>query len=891
MSEELFGEKATPTILKYLMLISTFAAGLVGIVSYYAAGQEGTVTGEFLEFFASLNFVLMAISAIELTFLRKRLSTFRVAIAAFVELFRAAVYLSLPINVKMLMNEAGDAQYDSYVGNNLGMQVVGILGVVTLAALLISHFAYDRLMALREKVAVNNAFNAVPAIVLILAYAASMGMFREALIGPRHQDEIATPAFDWTESLFSQYSTIVPGWDASDLLQSYLNQFLAGLNNTQREIMRYRDDQHPNGNGGAADQTFFRTESLSEYYYNTSTETSAFSQIEGTGTSQNYETGTPISSNPASPDNVFTIKYNITYSGSQWSGYIPTCWDTTTGNYVFDPNYSPSTYAMKIYESDGTTEVDSTTYSINLVEESTAGVPRAVKATVTFSSSSSGYDSAYLVYNVPYVTFNVASRYIQALPPEDLFTIPGYDFTEISATFLQWPDSFPTLTGYPIAGDDDQERYWSWANYSMIIAPDSNEQLSPQGWLREVIQNDSLDAPSTSALSKAAYVANRMATQFSFDWAMWTSEYTDAALGDFSDIGGGVIGGGEGERLGPETGEDFVGWMFNRGTVHPNGSIAPAGKRWGGTAAHFSTALTMMLREMDIPARSVFGYIGTNTDSSTEAVVTALYTHSWVEALIPLDTSNPLDGTADTAEWMIFDSNPLSAGFYELPSNAGTPKETYNVTLELRDPDPTNDTELPSSIPIYKGDNMTIFVSVTATIDGNSIGKPNANVTLAFEKLGGSGDVVTDYKLIVTNQTTDANGELSYPFSYNSSSVATYGAGLARITAYINNTMTWVSGNWVTGTAINGTFFSDAYDWRPFSNPGGFAALAVELHSNTQEIPIDLEMGLRRITHNHVAVPNSISQSEIAQVTFWEVTGKMRELTSLELRTSRNGSR
>ncbi|MFQ5979925.1 MAG: transglutaminase family protein [Candidatus Heimdallarchaeota archaeon] len=873
MAEELLGEKVTPTILKYLMLISTFAAGLVGIVSYYAAGQEGTVTGDFLNFFASVNFALMAMSAIELTFLRKRLSTFRVAFGAFVEFFRAAVYLNLPINVKMFMNEAGDTQYDSYVGNNLGMQVVGVLGIVTLAALVVSHFAYDRLMALREKVAINNAFNAVPAIVLILAYAASMGIFREALIGPRHQDDIATPAFDWTESLFSQYSTIIPGWDASDLLQSYLNQFLAGLNNTQREIMRYRDDQHPNGNGGAADQNFFRTESLSEYYYNTSTETSAFSQIEGTGGIQSYGTGTPISTNPASPDNVFTIKYNITYSGSQWSGYIPTCWDTTTGNYVFGPNYSPSTYAMKLFETDGTTEVDSSSYSIALVEESTAAVPRAVKATVTFGSSSSGYESVYLVYNVPYVTFNVASRYIQALPPSDLYTLSGYDFTEINDRFLQWPDTFPTLATYTITGTSDQEQYWSWVNYSMTIAPDLNEALSPQAWLQEVIQNDSLDAPTTSALSRAAYVANRMANQFSFDWDMWTSEYTDAALGDLGGVG---IGGGEGDRLGPETGEDFVGWMFNRGTVHPNGTSAPAGKRWGGTGAHFSTSLCMMLREMGIPARTVFGYIGTNTDSSTEAVVTALYTHSWVEALIPLDTDSPLDGNADTAEWMIFDSNPLSAGFYELPSNAGTTKETYNVTLELRNS--TTNAQIPSSTPIYKSndplDNITIYVRVTSTTGGTTTGKPNANVTLGFEKLGSGGTVVADYKLISTNQTTDSNGELTYTFMYNSSSVATYGAGLARITAYINNTMTGSPGNWITGTPINGTVFSAAYDWRPVSSAAGSAGSIRGLPSIAQEKAGEMDMGLRET--NYAAISNSISQSEIAKAFSREFSSRMR---------------
>ncbi|MFW9914872.1 MAG: transglutaminase-like domain-containing protein [Candidatus Thorarchaeota archaeon] len=812
MAEELFEVKATPAVLKYMVLISTFAAGLVGIVSYYAAGQEGTATGDFLRYYATVNFSLMAFSAIELGILRKKLTGRRAGIGGLIELYRGAVYLDLPLfSIRNAMNDVGKAEYDVYVGNNLGMQAVGVLGIATLVGLLVSNFAYDRLTALGEKVVFRNAFNAVPAIVLILAYAASMGVFREVLIGPRHQNDV-TDASQWNKALFDQYETIIPGWDASELLQNYLNQFLNGLENSDREILRYRDDG-PGGNGGAADPTFFRTESFIEYVYNDSIETSAFQRIASIEETNDY----PVfqySSSPPSPDNVFSILYNITYTGDEWSGFIPTSWDTATGNYV---DYG----SMRVYESDGVTEVDPGSYDITLEEVSTIGVPRAVRATISFDKAGSGYQNCYLGYDVPYKELNIADFYVNALPPDGLYDLYNRQDPVITR-FLQLPDTledFPDISG---VDESDWDEYWDWTNYSATLQSDPAERLLPKEWLYEVIENDSLDAPTTSAMTRAAYVANRIANAFIFDWDMWRQDYTDDILGGNKALAASFS---EGERLGPEVGEDFVGWMFNRGHYFAtNGSLIPDGKRLGGTAAHFATSLCLMLREMGIPARTVLGYVGTNQDQLSEAIITAMYTHSWVEALIPLDTSNPLDDIADTAEWVIFDADPRANGFYELPSNAATTAETYNVTLEIRD-QATQNLWL-SSDPIYRNDNLTFYVRVSSTSQGTTTGKPNANVTLGFETLGTGGGSVLDYKLIATNLTTDLSGEVFYDFTYDSSNISKYGAGTARITAYVNNTISWdsTSGTWIAGTPINGTVFSDPYDWRPFPEPSAVSA-------------------------------------------------------------------
>jgi transglutaminase-like putative cysteine protease len=561
--------------------------------------------------------------------------------------------------------------------------------------------------------------------------------------------------------------------------------------------------------------------------------------------------------------------YNITYTGDEWSGFIPTSWDTATGNYV---DYN----SMRVYESDGVTEFDSGSYDITLEEVSTIEVPRAIRATISFDSAGSGYQNCYLGYDVPYNELNIAGFYVNALPPDSLDDLRGvgqYDITEIKNRFLQLPDAgdFPDISG---VDQSNWNEYWDWTNYSETLQSDPTERLSPKEWLYEVIENDSLDTPTTSAMTRAAYVANRIATEFVFDWDMWRQDYTDEILGGNKALADSFS---EGERLGPEVGEDFVGWMFNRGHRFPgNGSLVPDGKRLGGTAAHFATSLCLMLREMGIPARTVVGYVGTNTDQLSEAVVTALYTHSWVEAFIPLDTDNPLDDIADTAEWVIFDADPRANGFYELPPNAATTAETYNVTLEIRNK--TTGSEWPSTDPIYRDDNLTIYVQVSSTIGGTTTGKPNANVTLGFEKLGLGGTSVDDYKLIETNLVTDNFGVVSHDFPYNATMVSKYGAGTARITAYVNNTISRDSPSdpWIAGSPINGTVFSDPYDWRPFPQPGALAAFTTYTSPMDKRSQGILGISLSEPNWNQMTTSDIPNQTEIDDTANWKILSSSR---------------
>ncbi|MEM7784711.1 MAG: transglutaminaseTgpA domain-containing protein, partial [Planctomycetota bacterium] len=81
----------------------------------------------------------------------------------------------------------------------------------------------------------------------------------------------------------------------------------------------------------------------------------------------------------------------------------------------------------------------------------------------------------------------------------------------------------------------------------------------------------------------------------------------------------------------------------------------------------FASALTLMLRSLDIPARVVIGFYGTESNPLTnESVVRARRAHAWVEAYLPpeectrelFDTGQANAGGA----WMRLDPTPLVSG-------------------------------------------------------------------------------------------------------------------------------------------------------------------------------------------------------------------------------------
>ncbi len=78
-------------------------------------------------------------------------------------------------------------------------------------------------------------------------------------------------------------------------------------------------------------------------------------------------------------------------------------------------------------------------------------------------------------------------------------------------------------------------------------------------------------------------------------------------------------------------------------------------KEFKGDCEYFATALTIMLRIANIPARFVIGFSGGNYDSvSRTSIVTPEYTHAWVEIYFPEVgwlTCDPVPGGVNAEQW------------------------------------------------------------------------------------------------------------------------------------------------------------------------------------------------------------------------------------------------
>lgn len=147
--------------------------------------------------------------------------------------------------------------------------------------------------------------------------------------------------------------------------------------------------------------------------------------------------------------------------------------------------------------------------------------------------------------------------------------------------------------------------------------------LAPR--LRELAQQ--ITAPYSRPIDKARALERYLQTQFSYSTQL-------AALTD-------------GERS--RQGDPVAAFLFERKRGH---------------CEYFASALALLLRAIDIPSRSVNGYLGGEwNEYGHYLVVRQQHAHSWVEAWLPhaVTPSDSDDGMARTGSWVTLDPTPLSA--------------------------------------------------------------------------------------------------------------------------------------------------------------------------------------------------------------------------------------
>lgn len=122
----------------------------------------------------------------------------------------------------------------------------------------------------------------------------------------------------------------------------------------------------------------------------------------------------------------------------------------------------------------------------------------------------------------------------------------------------------------------------------------------------------------------------------------------------------------------PEDAEDFAIWFLRESET--------------GYCVHFASALTVLLRAADIPARYVTGYLF-EAKAGTKTVVRAASAHAWVEYLDPNAGWTVLDATP--SEWM---DGPITD---ETVPEQTEPEDTQ-ATQAPTDPEPTQSATQPT---------------------------------------------------------------------------------------------------------------------------------------------------------------------------------------------------
>ncbi|MFX0096050.1 MAG: transglutaminase family protein, partial [Candidatus Hodarchaeota archaeon] len=330
---------------------------------------------------------------------------------------------------------------------------------------------------------------------------------------------------------------------------------------------------------------------------------------------------------------------------------------------------------------------------------------RAVRMSLTFNTNTP--HTSVLSYNVQYVGENINTLLDHSLGINDYSSSFIPNWNRVSDLYLQLPEGSELPEGV--------RTYEQWAPTATAFA------------------NQLMRYP-TKVSAQAYVVMRNLSLTYGFDDDMWLGNYL------------------EGQTPHPDTGEDYVEWFL---ADHQKG-----------VSAHFASALVMILRLQGIPSRIATGWvIGNQTDPTVdEREITAIFTHSWVEVLIPLE----IPGVGRTFQWVIYDADPRAGSYYDLPPDV---MSSDALILYIQDSfNPVSPRE------IFPGQQVNFFVGAYDIISNSTIAGVDVNFYLRGTDAGR--DIY-----LGTVQTSQA-GVATYPFVYDISQ-HTGGSG---VTIYANAT-------------------------------------------------------------------------------------------------------
>ncbi|MHA2297868.1 MAG: transglutaminase domain-containing protein [Candidatus Hodarchaeales archaeon] len=605
-----------------------------------------------------------------------------------------------------------------------------------------------RILELFDSGVVSNFYNVLPTLIILFLMMGASLLESFQFGAPRHQYSGDLDPFVPQNVEWSNFAT--PDWEYD--LGNLLDQLTAGLELPDEPLFyvttvsQYdsNGDEIPVSNSKEPLSYWWRKEVYTSYGYKKNP-SATFGRSAWDRVDVDYQ---PFGDNsygqdPDIKNATYKVEYlaNIAEGDNQWAGFLPATWNGPDGSRV---NSILLPLGSDVYEASfygaGPTYKDSLG-----VWASTSSIPAGSTETFTMT-----YLNDFKFDALDFMTASVGSSlrgstsYIEALTDMifregegsiDINTagqIAASDWDTIENAYLQIPDTQGVDLPAGIS------TYANWAPTADFNATNlNNNNLTVY---EQATQTMNYIAPDPASVQEglAAFAsgdtsgdAGSSSNSFTYDWQAWLlAQY--------------------GQDPVPDEEEDYVEWFLNRRK---------------GVAAHFATALTILLRLQDIPSRFVYGYLVGNTTMDPDRVVmTARWQHAWAEVLVPV--YNILTGEK-YVEWMIFD--PLFSSLYPEfgggtevstkivnPNTISNNTNIFNTTMQLSlnrvgmtsdlDLDPYIDTtDKNANYPLLNLDPTYLSSTNTPVIRCNDPGTPT-NVTVSV--------AVADIRKIAVNDPT-----------------------------------------------------------------------------------------------------------------------------------------
>lgn len=655
----------------------------------------------------------------------------------------------------------------------------------------------DRILNLLDSGIATNFYNVLPTLVILFLVMGASLLESFQFGATRHQlsanmQEFVPEVSDW--NIFN-----TPDWTFD--LGNLLDQLTAGLKAPDEPLFYITTVKQYDANGEVPVTNpkeplayWWRKEVYTTYGYRENPSITANGRSNWDKVPLDYRSfgGTSYGAEPASKNATYQIEYLAAKDENDdtWQGFIPATWNGPYGSYITGLT-DPAGSLVQEATLDGA----SISYKDSLGVWTQASVDTGSTQSVLTYNTDFRFDPSDVILASLGSGFRDEDSYLAAI--EDGFEVSSTTaqtiWNTIKQAYLQKPGSTAGTLPPGVSS------YAQWAPNTTGLAADlNNDELSVY---RQAVQTMNYIAPDPASVQEGLQTFASGGTEeplvesensFTYDWQAWLlAQY--------------------GQDPAPEEGEDYVEWFIDRQK---------------GVAAHFASALAVLLRLQGIPARFVSGYLVGNTTMDPDRVVmTARWQHAWAEVLIPI--SDVLGNKH--VEWVVFD--PLFSALYPEygggkvtaivnPNTISKNQNIFNVTMpislgrigladetgnsyidttdldtnypEIRAADPTYLST--AKAPIIINSNLTnptiVNVSVAVadvkrmvyddpvfgsfTIYSDPVFIPDVNVRFFLYKQIGTVGNTTDYKVpifsngtLYVNTKTNKNGIASFNFPYN----------------------------------------------------------------------------------------------------------------------------